>query len=95
VRWWPLSCPSCGATLAAEPVGAPLRCTRCSWRLIALEEWKTLSPFSQGYALYMQGSWSTSELKDEKNPYAKDSPKWIRFRQGEQQAMLDAQDGDD
>lgn len=88
-------CPSCNATLISEPAGAPLRCTRCSWRLISLGEWKTLPEFSQGYTLYMQGSWPTSELKDAKNPYAKGSPEWIGFRQGEQQATLDAQDGDD
>ncbi len=91
----PPSCPSCGAALTSKPAGAPLGCTRCSWRLISLGEWKTLPAFSQGYALYMQGSWQTSELKDAKNPYAKGSHKWVRFQQGQQQATLDAQDGDD
>lgn len=90
-----LCCPSCGAALTSEPAGAPLRCTRCSWRLISLEEWKTLPAFSQGYTLYMQGSWPTSELKGEKNPHAKGSPAWSRFQQGAQQATLEAQDGDD
>jgi DNA-directed RNA polymerase subunit RPC12/RpoP len=89
-----LSCPSCGAALASEPADAPLSCTRCSWRLISREEWKALSAFSQGYALYMQGSWRTSELKGETNPYAEDSPKWIKFQQGQQRAVLDAQDSE-
>ncbi len=51
--------------------------------------------FSQGYTLYMQGDWPTSPLHGEKNPYAKDSPEWVAFRRGEQQAALDAQDGDE
>lgn len=88
------NCPACGAALVSEPADASLRCTRCSWRLISREEWKALPPLSQGYALYMQGSWPTSELKGETNPYAKDSPKWIKFQQGQQRAVLDAQDSE-
>ena len=89
------SCPSCGGALASEPAGAPFHCTRCSWRLISREEWKALPARGQGYALYMQGSWQTSELKGEKNPYKEGSPEWVAFRQGEQQAVLNAQDGDE
>jgi hypothetical protein len=42
----------------------------------------------------MQGSWRTSELKGATNPYAKDSPKWIKFQAGQMQAVLDAQDSE-
>jgi DNA-directed RNA polymerase subunit RPC12/RpoP len=63
-------CPACGAGLVSEPIGAPLRCKHCGWRLVTLEAWRRLSPFQQGWTLYMQGSWPTSELAQEKNPYA-------------------------
>ena len=89
------TCPACGAPLVSEPAGTPLRCTRCGWRLITLTEWQTLPPFRQGYAHYMQADWQTSDLRDEKNPHAKDSPEWTAFRQGEQRAMLDVQDGEE
>jgi DNA-directed RNA polymerase subunit RPC12/RpoP len=88
-------CPSCGAGLVAEPIGTSLRCKNCNWRLITRAEWQTLPPFRQGYAMYMQASWPTSELADVKNPYAKDSSEWTAFRQGEQRAVLDAQDGEE
>jgi hypothetical protein len=90
-------CPSCGAGLVIAMTGALLRCERkgCGWRLITLEEWHKLPPFRQGYALYMQGSWSTSELKGMRNPYAEGTSKWTAFRQGEQRAVLDAQDGEE
>jgi hypothetical protein len=90
-----LNCPSCGAGLVAEPVGTPFRCKRCKWRLITLAEWQTLPPFRQGCALYAQGAWPTSPLAAVKNPYAKGSSEWTAFRQGEQRAVLDAQDGEE
>ena len=88
-------CPSCGGALVSVPAGTPLRCTRCTWRLISRNAWKKLPPARQGYLLYMQSSWPTSELAEEKNPYAKDSAAWTAFRQGEQQAVQDAQDGEE
>ena len=88
-------CPACSAGLVSDPVGTSLRCTHCNWRLITLAEWKKLPPFDQGYALYMQSSWPTSELAKAKNPYAEDSPKWIAFREGEQRATKSAQDGEE
>ncbi len=88
-------CPSCGAGLVSEPVGAPLACKRCGWHLVTLEAWRKLSPLQQGYTLYMQGSWPTSEIGDEKNPYEEGSAAWTAFRQGEQRAMMSAQDGEE
>lgn len=88
-------CPSCGVALVSEPNGAPLHCKHCGWHLVTLEAWRALMPFRQGYALYMQGSWQTSEIAEQKNPYAEGTPEWTAFRQGEQRAMLDAQDGEE
>jgi len=88
-------CPSCGAGLVSEPNGAPFRCKNCPWHLITRAEWKKLSPFDQGYVLYMQGAWPTSELAGAKNPYQKDTPDWTDFCHGERRAMLSAQDSEE
>jgi hypothetical protein len=89
-------CPSCGAGLVSEPIGAPLGCKNCRWYLIGLAEWKQqLSPFEQGYTLYMQAAWPTSELAGEKNPYAEGTPEWREFCHGERRAVTEAQDGEE
>jgi hypothetical protein len=88
-------CPSCDAGLVSEPIGAPLKCKHCGWHLITLETWRKLKPFRQGYAFYMQAAWPTSEIAGEKNPYAEGSDEWGAFRQGEQHAMSDVQDGEE
>jgi len=90
-------CPSCSTRLVADPAGTPLRCPRpiCGWRLLTLEEWRKLTPFRKGYAHYMQADWPTSELKGEKNPYKEGSDDWGAFRQGEQHAVSDVQDGEE
>ncbi len=88
-------CPMCGASLVSTLIRAPLRCQRCGWRLVTLEEWRKLTPFRQGYILYMQGTWPTSELAGARNPHAEGTPERTAFRQGEQCAVLDAQDGEE
>lgn len=88
-------CPACGAGLVAEPIGSSLRCKHCSWYLVSLTAWKRLPPFDQGHTLYMQGSWTTSELAGQVNPYAEGTSEWTAFCQGEQRAMLSAQDGEE
>ena len=88
-------CPSCGAALVSEPIGAPFRCKHCGWHLVTLKAWRKLEPFRQGYVFYAQASWQTSELKGEKNPYAEGTAQWTAFREGEHRAMLDAQDGEE
>lgn len=88
-------CPACGAGLIAEPIGASLRCKHCHWRLVTLDVWKKLPPFRQGYVLYMQASWPTSELKDAQNPHTEGSAAWTAFQQGEQRAVIDVQDGEE
>ena len=84
-------CPACGAGLVSEP----MRCKHCGWHLVTLEAWRKLPPFGQGYSMYMQGSWQTSEIADETNPYAEGTSEWTAFRNGEQRAMLDTQDGEE
>ena len=88
-------CPSCGAGLVSEPIGAPLKCLHCGWHLISLQTWRAMSPFRQGYASYMQSSWPTSELAGAKNPYRESTHEHAEFRRGEQAAVRDAQDGEE
>jgi len=88
-------CPACGAALVSEPIGAPLHCKSCIWHLITLAEWRALPPFRQGYMLYMQGAWPTSELAQAKNPYQEGTSNWTEFRNGEGRAMRDVQDGEE
>ena len=88
-------CPACGAGLVSEPIGAPFRCKHCGWHLISLDAWRKLPPFQQGYAIYMQSDWPTSELASEKNPYEEGTPAWTKFRQGESRASVEAQDGEE
>lgn len=87
-------CPACGG-LGSEPIGAPLRCKHCGWHLITLKEWRKLTPLRQGFVMYMQGDWPTSELKAVKNPYTEGTPQWTEFCDGEQRAMLSAQDSEE
>ena len=88
-------CPACGAGLVSEPIGASLRCKHCGWHLVTLKAWRKLPPFDQGYTLYAQGSWPTSQIAQEKNPYAESTPACTAFRQGEQRATQDTQDGEE
>ena len=88
-------CPACGAGLVSEPIGAPLRCKHCGWHLVSIDAWRKLSPFRQGYVLYAQGSWPTSELARAKNPYAEGTPAWTEFCQGEQRATSNTQDSEE
>lgn len=63
--------------------------------LTSFEEWKTLSPFRQGYILYMQGARPKSPLRNKKNPYETGTREWKAFQKGEQQAVLAAQDSEE
>ena len=88
-------CPACGAGLVSEPIGTSLRCKHCSWHLVSIDAWRKLSPFRQGYTLYAQGSWPTSELARAKNPYEEGTPAWTQFRHGEHRAAINTQDGEE
>lgn len=88
-------CPACGAGLVSEPIGFSLKCKHCGWHLISRDAWQKLSPFDQGFILYMQGAWPTSELADVTNPHAEGSREHAEFCRGEMSAMLEAQDGEE
>ena len=88
-------CPGCGAGLVSEPIGAPLRCKHCDWHLVSRAKWQTLTPRQQGYVLYAQGDWPTSELTDLKNPYDKGTAAWEEFREGEAYGARVAQDSEE
>ena len=88
-------CPVCSAKLVSDPIDTPLRCMGCTWHLISLSAWLGRDPFEQGYLLYMQSDWPTSELRGKKNPYPRDTPAWTEFCRGEQRATQSAQDGEE
>lgn len=88
-------CPSCGAGLISEPIGSPLRCKSCRWRLFTLAEWQAMTPFRRGYAWYMQSSWPTSPLEGEKNPYVDGTPECAEFHRGERAGVAAAQDSEE
>lgn len=85
-------CPKCGAGLVSQPI---IGCSRCHWYLMSLAEWRTLPPFDQGYILYMQGSWPMSELAQAKNPYKEGTAQWKKFCEGQERAVLSAQDSEE
>lgn len=97
------ACPACGTRLtsdpspdpSSDPPGTSLRCTRCAWRLIGRDAWRALDPFRQGYVLYMQAAWPTSELGGEQNSHPTGPPAWEAFRRGEANAARDVQDGEE
>jgi len=64
-------------------------------KLVTKEQWDRMSPKVQGYVLYIQASLPGSELKDMTNPY----PEWMKahrdFCEGEREAMLEVQDGEE
>jgi hypothetical protein len=84
------SCPKCGRPLMT----VPYHCS-CGWHLMRLATWQKCTPFEQGFVIYMQGSWPTSELRGQKNPYPKDSEEWTEFNRGEQRGVQAAQDSEE
>lgn len=63
--------------------------------LVTLEKYKTLTPFQQGYAIYMQEALPASELKGLQNPYEVLSDNFTDWNRGNFKAMLDVQDGEE
>lgn len=64
--------------------------------LLTYAEYLTLSPASQGYAVYMQAEWPGSELKaHENNPYALGSDEHAQWNEGAQVACMNVQDGEE
>lgn len=64
-------------------------------KLLTRAEWEKLSPFAQGYAIYMQEAHPGSELKGLTNPYPSGSTEAKEYDRGEFQATLDVQDGEE
>lgn len=64
-------------------------------KLVTKERWLKLSPKSQGYVLYMQSELPESELKGLGNPYAAFMRAHRDFQDGENEAILEAQDADE
>lgn len=60
--------------------------------LITLAEWKALTPFEQGYALYMQEDLPGSELKGQPCPYPEGSTEREAFQGGSRRAMFAVMD---
>lgn len=60
--------------------------------LVTLKEYKQMTPFEQGYAVYMQAAYHGSELKDERNPYTTGTASWRSWNLGNERAMIAAQD---
>lgn len=63
--------------------------------LYTLDEWQKLTPYQQGYALYMESSWPGSPLAEQVNPYAEGTLEHAQFQKGEHRATLNAQDSEE
>ncbi len=65
-------------------------------RLITLAEFEHMTPFIQGYVIYMQADLDGSELKNHQdNPYTPETKQHLAFQEGSMKAMLDVQDGEE
>lgn len=63
--------------------------------LFTKEHWDKMSPKSQGYILYLQQELPGSELKGVTNPYFEHTKQYKDFCEGELQAVLEVQDGEE
>jgi hypothetical protein len=63
--------------------------------LITKAEYDTLKPYTQGYAVYWEGSQPASELRGLANPYDDGTAAHAEWLRGYNAAALDAQEGDD
>ena len=57
------------------------------------EVYEKLSPFKKGYVSYMEGSWNKNI--PESNPYQESDKEFHAWKDGNFQAMLDVQDGEE
>lgn len=68
----------------------------CQQIHVSYKEFQQLSPYVQGYVVYMQAEHYGSELKNrQSNPYRKSTPAWEQFNNGNMRAMLEAQDSEE
>ena len=64
-------------------------------KLLTLAEWEKIPPYQQGYVAYMQSSWPGSELLGATCPYDLGTRERRQFYEGEQAAVLAAQDSEE
>lgn len=64
-------------------------------KLVTKSEWEYMTPYAQGYVLYMQEEHPGSELKGLRSPYADESLDALSFADGERAAVLAAQDSEE
>lgn len=62
--------------------------------LITLATYKTLSPHTKGYVVYMQGELANSELKGQTNPYKIGTQEYKDWNAGQLAAVIECQDID-
>lgn len=60
---------------------------------VSAKRYARLSPYQQGYVSYMQAAWN-SEVPDE-NPHDDGTDDHRQWSAGNQQAMMDVQDGEE
>lgn len=57
--------------------------------LVTLEQLKAMTPYSQGYVIYMQAELPGSELKHHQlNPFEVNSKEWLQWNKGQCQAII-------
>ena len=64
-------------------------------KLVTKEQWSKMSPKTQGYLVYMQANLPSSELAGLTNPYFGHTKAYRDFCEGEREAVLEAQDGEE
>ena len=64
--------------------------------MITKEEFKSLTPKKRGYLVYIYGCKKEEpNIPNEENPYLKESKESKQWNEGNYQAMLDVQDGEE
>ena len=63
-------------------------------QFVSLEDFELLTPYEQGYVVYMEAAWDESPLEDV-CPYTNSDPRKLEFIRGQIAAMLVAQDSED
>jgi hypothetical protein len=64
-------------------------------KLTTLAKYNRLTPYLQGYVVYVEAAWPGSELVREVNPYSQGTRQWKKWEEGNHQAMLDVMDGEE
>lgn len=64
-------------------------------KLVTKQQWDKMSPTMQGYSCYIQGEHQGSELKGLTNPYFSHTRAFREFEDGQNEAILEVQDGEE